>query len=122
MSSIYHFISLAANMASIIIALFGLYFVYKNWMIWKEVGMEIIKARAFLNKEFLERSWLYVVAAGGLITLRRIYRYFELTTDILSGEVISEVIKVLFDITGLIVIFLLVLMAYQWYKLLHSSF
>ena len=116
MENIFALISIIANLISILLALMGFYFVYKNWCIWKRSRIEILKARAFLNTEFLEKIWLYVVIVGGLVMTRRIYRFFELTLEI-EGH---PYIEVLFDIIGTIVIFMLVLMAYQWYKLVHT--
>lgn len=116
MSDTLHQVSVLLNLLSIVLAFIGLYLVIKNWFVWKKTSMNIIKARVFLDKEFLEKTWFYVVAAGALIAFRRIYRYLELTTDV-AANLTSEVI---FDITGFVVILLLVLMAYQWYKLMHS--
>jgi len=114
--NIYYSISLIINLISILLALMGFYFVYKNWCIWKIARFEILKARAFLNKGFFEKNWLYLVIAGGLIMIRRIYRFFELTFKF-EGH---PEIDVFFDIIGSIVILTLVLMAYQWYKLVHG--
>lgn len=109
-------ISILSNFLSILLAIIGLYLVYKNWIVWKKTSLNIIKARAFLNKEFLERNWFYVVAAGGLIALRRVYRCIELSRD----ATINDPTEVLFDIIGFVVILLLVLMAYQWYKIIQD--
>ena len=117
MTDILRYISIITNLSSLVIALMGLYFVIENWRIWKKLGLDIIKAKAFLNKEFLERNWLCIVVAGGLIMTRRIYRTLELTTE---GIVTSHLIEAIFDIIGLFVIVLLVIMAYQWYKLIHD--
>lgn len=109
-------ISILSNFLSILLAIIGLYLVYKNWIVWKKTSLNIIKARAFLNKEFLERNWFYVVAAGGLIALRRVYRCIELSRD----STINDPMEILFDIIGFVVILLLVLMAYQWYKIIQD--
>ena len=112
----FEFISVLSNFLSIILAIIGLYLVYKNWLVWKKTSLNIIKARAFLNKEFLERNWFFIVVAGGLIALRRVYRCIELSRD----STINDPMEVLFDILGFVVIFLLVLMAYQWYKIIQD--
>ncbi len=111
-----HTISVYANLLAILIALIGFWMVVKNWMVWKRTSMNILKAKVFLDKTFLERTWFYVVCAGALITFRRIYRYLELTADLN----VNSNMEVLFDIMGLLVIFLLVLVAYEWYKLIQS--
>ena len=116
MSDTLHLISVLANFLSIIFALIGLFLVIMNWKVWKTTNMNILKAKVFLDKTFLEKIWFYVVCAGALITFRRIYRYLELTTDLN----VNSNMNVLFDIMGLLVIFLLVLVAYEWYKLIKS--
>jgi hypothetical protein len=117
MSDILHNISILANLASIVLALIGLFFVIQNWRIWKKLGMDIIKAKAFLNKRFLERNWLIVVIVGGLIMSRRLYRFFELTS---KDIILSPIMETIFDVIGFLVILILVFMAYQWYKLIHD--
>jgi len=116
MSNTLHTLSILVNILSIIVALIGLLLVIMNWMVWKKTSMNIIKARVFLDKKFLEKTWFYVVCAGALITFRRIYRYLELTADLN----VSSNMEVLFDIFGFFVILLLVLVAYEWYKLIQS--
>jgi hypothetical protein len=113
----FEFISILSSLLSIVLAIVGLYLVCKNWIVWKKTSLDIIKARAFLNKEFLERNWFLVVVAGGLIALRRVYRFIELSRD----PTINNPMEVLFDIVGFVVIFLLVLMAYQWYTIIQNT-
>ncbi|MCL7414607.1 MAG: hypothetical protein M8349_00900 [ANME-2 cluster archaeon] len=117
MSDIYDLVSIFFNLASIILGLLGLYFVIKNWQTWQKIGVDLIKARAFLDKKFLEKNWLYLVIVGGIIMFRRIYRYLELYSTEFPGV---GVIEVLFDFLGFLVILILVLMAYQWYKIIQS--
>ncbi|MCD4843906.1 MAG: hypothetical protein K8R25_05405 [Methanosarcinales archaeon] len=117
MSDIFNTISIIVNLASIILALIGLFFVIGNWRVWKRIGSDIIKAKAFLNKGFLEWNWIGIVVVGALIVTRRVFRFFELMTDEIM---MSHKIEVIFDVIGFLVIFLLFLIAYQWYKLIHS--
>lgn len=116
MSDIFNTISIIVNILSIVLALIGLFFVIRNWRVWRKIGLDIIKAKAFLNKEFLEWNWVCIVVVGALIIIRRLFRFHELMT----GETISPELKVIFDILGFFVILLLVLIAYQWYKLIHD--
>ncbi|KAF5426409.1 hypothetical protein C5S42_07660 [Candidatus Methanomarinus sp.] len=116
MSDSFNTFSIIINIASIVLALIGLFFVIQNWRVWRKIGLDIIKAKAFLNKEFLEWNWVCIVVVGALIVIRRIFRFYELMT----GGTISPGIKVIFDIIGFVVILLLVLIAYQWYKLIHD--
>ena len=117
MLEIYLLFSLGFNLASIILGLLGLFFVIKNWQVWQKTGMDLIKARAFLDKKFLERNWLYLMIVGGIIMFRRIYRYLELH---FSGSEVGGAFEVLFDLLGFLVILILVIMAYQWYKIIQT--
>ncbi len=42
---------------SVILALIGFYFVVRIWIKWRNIDMDILKARVFLNKKFLETNW-----------------------------------------------------------------
>ncbi|MCL7413295.1 MAG: hypothetical protein M8353_06725 [ANME-2 cluster archaeon] len=114
---IYQSLSMTFNILSIILGLFGLLFVIKNWIVWQKTSLEIIKARAFLDKKFIERNWIYLVIVGGIIVFRRMYRYAELSQYKSAYMGANEV---LFDFSGFVVIFILVTMAYQWYKIIQS--
>ncbi len=114
----YHLLSLAFNVASIILGLLGLFLVIKNWLVWKEKRLDVIKARAFLDKKFLEKNWIYLVLVGGIVMSRRVYKCIELNCN---GPVESEVIELIFDFLGFVVIFILVAMAYQWYKIVQTN-
>jgi len=116
MLDIYHLLSLAFNIASIILGLLGLFLVIKNWLVWRETNLDIIKARAFLDKKFLDKNWIYLVLVGGIIMSRRVYRYVELNSN---GSVDVGFTELLFDFLGFFVILILVIMAYQWYKIIH---
>lgn len=114
----YYFLSLAFNIASIILGLVGLFLIVKNWLVWRETGLHIIKARAFLDKKFLDKNWFYLVLVGGIIMSRRVYRYIEIYSN---GSIEVGVTELIFDFLGFFVILILVIMAYQWYKIIHTN-
>lgn len=101
---------------SVITSLIGLFFVIKIWMVWKHVNKEILKARVFLNSNFLEKNWICVFMAGAFIAVRRVVQLLEL-----AGFPITNTVAILFDLMGLAVIILLVLLAYYWYRLIYST-
>ena len=113
----YYFLSLAFNCASIILGLLGLFLVIKNWQVWRETNLDVIKARAFLDKKFLNKNWFYLVLVGGIIMSRRVYRYLELSSN---ESVEVGVTELLFDFLGFFVIFILVTMAFHWYQIIHT--
>ncbi len=102
---------------SVITGFIGLIFVLKIWLVWKKVDMNVLKARVFLDPKFLIRNWLYIFIAGAFIVMRRIMQLIELV-DI---QLKSSGIIIISDLMGLIVVILLVMLAYYWYKLVDSA-
>lgn len=110
-------INIILLVCSVLVAFTGLFFVLKIWLVWGLVDRGILKARVFLDDKFLVRNWIYIFIIGAFIVLRRIIELLGLLDYQLQGSWIT----VLFDIIGLIVVTLLVLLAYDWYKLVYSA-
>ncbi|NJD76569.1 MAG: hypothetical protein FIB08_05655 [Candidatus Methanoperedens sp.] len=103
---------------SVIISFIGLFFVIKICAVWTSVDKGVLKARVFLSSNFLMKNWIYVFLAGAFIAMRRMIQLL----DLLEFPVKSRGMDYLFDLMGLIVISLLVMLAFQWYRLVYSTF
>ncbi|VVB96122.1 Uncharacterised protein [uncultured archaeon] len=103
---------------SVLISFIGLFFVLKICVVWKSVDKGVLKARVFLSKNFLMKNWIYVFLAGAFIALRRVIQLL----DLLEFPVKSKGVDYLFDLMGLMVISLLVMLAFEWYRLVYSTF
>lgn len=102
---------------SVIVAFAGLYFVLKIWLVWKRVDMNVLKARVFLDNRFLMRNWLYIFIAGAFTALIRVLQLLSLSGVWIEGQRKA----VIYDLMGLAVVVLLVLLAYHWYRLVYSA-
>lgn len=102
---------------SVLISLIGLVFVLKIWLVWKNVDKTVLKARVFLDGSFLTKNWIFVFMAGAFIAIRRVMQLVEL----LESPPINTPEKIISDLMGLVVIVLLVLLAYYWYRLVYST-
>jgi len=102
---------------SVAVAFIGLFFVLKIWLVWKRVDRTVLKARVFLDEEFLVRNWIYIFIVGAFIVLRRILQLLIL----LGIPIQSPEETILSDVMGLAVVALLVLLAYYWYKMVYSA-
>ena len=102
---------------SVIIGFIGFFFVLKIWLVWKQVDKNVLKARVFLDPNFLVRNWVFIFIAGAFIVMRRILHLF----DLLKLPELSSEMTIIFDIIGLAVVVLLVILAYDWYKLVNSA-
>jgi hypothetical protein len=103
--------------SSVAVAFIGLFFVLKIWLVWKRVDRTVLKARVFLDEEFLVRNWIYIFIVGAFIVLRRILQLLVL----LGIPIQTPEETILSDVTGLAVVTLLVLLSYHWYKLVYSA-
>ncbi|MFH0904048.1 MAG: hypothetical protein V1854_02515 [Methanobacteriota archaeon] len=102
---------------SVIIGFIGFFFVLKIWLVWKQVDINVLKARVFLDPNFLVRNWVFIFIAGAFIVMRRILHLF----DLLELSKLSSEMIIIFDFVGLVVVVLLVMLAYYWYKLVDSA-
>ena len=102
---------------SVISGFIGFFFVLKIWLVWKRVDINVLKARVFLDPNFLIRNWVYIFITGAFIVVRRI---LELS-DLLEKNILTPEITVVFNMMGLAVVALLVILAYYWYKLVDTA-
>jgi len=102
---------------SVILGFIGFFFVLKICFVWKRVDINVLKARVFLDPNFLIRNWIYIFITGAFIVVRRI---LELS-DLLEKNILTPEITVVFNMMGLAVVALLVILAYYWYKLVDTA-
>lgn len=103
------------QIGSILLALFGLYFVIRIWLKWGNIEMEVLKARVFLNKKFLERNWIYVFLAGASLT---VHQAVELLVKF-NFIVETDLIYLMSEIFEFATLAFLVILAYEWFKILN---
>jgi hypothetical protein len=98
---------------SVILALIGLYIVTRIWVRWEKLNFEVIKARVFLNKKFLEKNWVYVFLTGAAVSL---HQSLELAK---SFKLISEtgLLYSFSEILAFLSMVFLVALAYEWLKM-----
>ncbi len=99
---------------SVLFALIGLFFVIKIWIRWNALDVDIIKARVFLNKKFIERNWLYVFLAGASLTSHQLIKF--LTSE---NYITSFWLSQLSYIAEFLVLVFLVMLSYEWYMVLR---
>ncbi len=96
---------------SVIVALIGLYFVIRIWMKWKNMDKDLLKAKVFLNKNFLEKNWLLVFLSGAFLTIHQSLEFI-----ILSNYFTIEWLETLSEAFEFMVLVFLVILAYEWFK------
>jgi len=101
---------------SVILALIGFYFVVRIWMKWRNIDMDILKARVFLNKEFLEKNGRYVFLSGASLTVHQ-FMGFLIQLNFITGDLINSLSEI-FEFMALV--FFLIL-AYEWFVLISAK-
>ncbi len=97
----------------ILLAIIGLYLVMKILVLWNHTSNNVIKARVFLNKQFLNRNFMFTLVLGFFV-VGQFFLQFVDTYGLLSGLDIQQ-IGVLFSVVSMI---LLVTLASFWLELL----
>jgi hypothetical protein len=101
----------------LILAFIATYFSIKNLMRWKEMEIDLTRARVFLDKSFLNSNFKLTFLLVGLLFLHFIImEYHEVTGNILQGFNF-----VLYYVTFVASMLALVLLVYIWYKVLYKK-
>lgn len=98
---------------SLIVASIGVYFSLKSWTRLKQIELDILKARIFLDKSFVYTNFKLTLVVIGLVTFHMIMEYTEL-----GGTLPPELHPVYYGVFP-VVILILVQMIHMWYRLLH---
>jgi hypothetical protein len=101
---------------SVILALIGLYFVVRIWIKWRNIDMDILKARVFLNKKFLEKNGRYVFLSGASLTAHQ-FMGFLIQLNFITGDLTSS----LSEILNFMSLAFLLILAYEWLVLISTK-
>ncbi len=112
----YFFINMILTSSSVLLALIGFYFVFLIWIKWRNIDMDILKARVFLNKKFLEKNGIYIFLSGASLTAHQ-FMGFLIQLNFITGNSIYSVSE-LFEFIALM--FFLIL-AYEWLVLISAK-
>jgi len=101
----------------LILASIATYFSIKNLMRWKEIEIDLTRARVFLDESFLNSNFKLTFLLVGLLFLHFIImEYHEVTGIILQGFNL-----VLYYVTFVASMLALVLLVNIWYKVLYKK-
>ena len=101
---------------SLFVALIGLVFVIKIFLMWNHIDKPMLKAKVFLNEKFLYNNWIYLFWIGTFTVLHQgtVIVYTSITS-LLNTEL--KAISDIFEFTSII---LIVIFCYRWYKLMNA--
>ncbi|VVB96894.1 Uncharacterised protein [uncultured archaeon] len=101
---------------SVILTFIGFYFVTRIWIKWRNIDMDILKARVFLNKKFLETNWGYIFLSGASFTVHEFLDFL-----IRLNYTTSSYIESLSEVFEFLAMLFLVILAYEWFVLVSAK-
>lgn len=109
--------------ASYILAVLAAHYSFKNWIRWKEIEVDTVKARIFLDKSFLVNNFrLTFVAIGimaGLTSTYLLVEYAGIKSDLTLPLRLNLVYFSVFPVA--LLSFVLVAYARMWHQLLYKD-
>ncbi len=100
---------------SLLLAAAGVYLSVKNLLTWKVIDVMTMKAKVFLDGSFLRYDFVFTLVIVGLMSIHIILEYMGFKGQLPAGLYIFNIAVIP------AVLFVLVLMEYRWYRLLHTK-
>ena len=102
--------------ASMLVALIGLAFVIKIFLLWNHLDKSMLKAKVFLDEKFLYNNWIYLFWIGTFIIMHQ-------AIVILCNSALPRFnteFRYISDIFEFASVILIVIFCYRWYKILNT--
>lgn len=106
---------------AVFLAIFGLLLTIMSWFSWRHFNDDFIRAKAFLNKKFLNRNFILVFITGAFVGLHTLLEFIEILGYPAELIPFAKEMRLFYFMTLTISMILLVVLAYYWYKLVWHS-
>ncbi len=104
---------------SMLVALIGLVFVIKIFLMWNHIDKSMLKAKVYLDEKFLYNNWIYLFWIGTFTVFHQAFVIvYNSTIPILNIKLIE--LKAISDIFEFASVILIVIFCYRWYKLMAA--
>ena len=103
---------------TVLIALIGLYFSMLAWSSWRHMDDDVLRARAFLTRKFLTRNFILVFVSGAFVGFHTIFELVDIFGYPSALMRFEQEIRISHYLSLTFSLFLLVLLACYWYKLI----
>ncbi|SNQ62624.1 hypothetical protein [Candidatus Methanoperedens nitratireducens] len=100
--------------SSVIAALIGLYFVLRIWLKWNNIDIDVLKARVFLNKNFITKNWIHTFLSGAFLASHQFIDLLQSLNYIAKTGWVYQLSDIL-EFTALV---FLVILAYEWFVMI----
>jgi hypothetical protein len=111
---------LALYTITVLFSIVGFYFAIKAFLSFKSTPDDVLRAKVFLNKNFLRNNLISVFIVGALVLVHAILELVEYGLATLSIPFTST-IHILYSLTLPMIALLIAFLAYQWNKTLYKK-
>ena len=99
---------------NMLVALIGLVFVIKIFLMWNHIDKSMLKAKVFLDEKFLYNNWIYLFWIGTFVVFHQgLIIVYNSTMPQFNTEL--RFISDIFEFSSVV---LIVILCYRWYKIL----
>ncbi len=105
---------------AVIFSIVGFYFAVKAFLSFRNTPDDILRAKIFLNKNFLRNNFVFVFIVGFLVSLHTILELLEYGFSKLSIQ-FTPAVHLLYASTLPIIALLMALLAYHWNNALFQK-
>lgn len=109
---------IAILVITVLIALIGLYLSILAWSSWRHMDDDVLRARAFLTRKFLTRNFILVFVSGAFVGFHSIFELVDIFGYPSALMQFEQEIQINYLLTLTFSMFLLVLLAYNWCRLI----
>jgi len=103
------------------IAIIGFFFSIKSWSSWRNIDDNTLRGRVFLTRKFLNRNFMLVFITGAFVAFHTILEFIEIFGYPSVLIPFAQWVRTLYFSTLTVSMFLLVLLAYFWFKLVSTN-
>ncbi len=102
---------------AVLFSIAGFYFAVKAFLSFRNTPDDVLRAKIFLNKNFLRNNLILVFIAGALVCAHAVLEFMEYG----FAAPYTDATRLLYSITLPMIAFLMSLLAYLWNKALYRK-
>ncbi len=106
---------------AILFAIIGIYFIIRAWILWTRTPDDVLRAKAFIAKQFLHRNFIIIFILIVLVAIHTFLEYFVIYGYPLYLAQFERFMSMFYLSLLPVSMFLLAILAYYWYRLLSPK-
>ncbi|VVB89894.1 Uncharacterised protein [uncultured archaeon] len=106
---------------AILFAIIGIYFVIRAWILWTRTPNDVLRAKAFITKQFLHRNFILIFILIVLVAIHTFLEFFVIYGYPLYLARFEHLMSIFYLSLLSVSMILLAILAYYWYGLLSPK-